>query len=283
MRQLFLFCMLMVSAKILSAQPPYSGTIFIDPDIITAVTTMNLMLSSSGLSVDNYDNTLISWSVKSVNSGVRLGASGLEYCNGTTARDTLVSTYGWIITGDSENLGGCVLPVEWLSLSATPINNQVKVAWSTASELNSDYFVVERSVDQGRWDALGQVSATGYSSSASAYQFDDTQPIVGKAFYRLRQVDVDGTFDYSQTVEITLLNDGIAVYPNPVKDLLHLDLPGQTPVQATIIDFQGRVAIRQSLQPGNNSLSVAQLPAGLYLLRLNDGQGWTQDLPIVKE
>ena len=85
------------------------------------------------------------------------------------------------------------LPVELLSFTARPLQNEfVKCEWQTASEINSDYFLVQRSIDAINFEIVGSVSAAGYSNSILEYEFDDHEPYDGVSYYRLQQFDRDG-------------------------------------------------------------------------------------------
>ncbi|MDX2245147.1 MAG: BspA family leucine-rich repeat surface protein [Bacteroidia bacterium] len=246
---------------------------------ISLVTSMNSMLSNSGLSRTNYDNTLIGWEAQAV-SGRPLGATGLIYCSGETARNALIAD-GWSFSGDSKDC--TVFPVEWLSVGAKQAGNLVRLEWATASELNSDYFAVERSLDQQMWNVLDEVSAAGYSSTIQNYSYDDTQPFDGKAWYRLRQVDFDGKFITSKAVEIAFSPIEATIFPNPVQEKIFIDFRRNTPSLAMFIDMQGRMVKQITLHAGNNHISVSDLPTGIYILRLGDGQDWTQEIQVVKE
>ncbi|MBK6265418.1 BspA family leucine-rich repeat surface protein [Marivirga sp. S37H4] len=107
---------------------------------VTAATNMVQMFSSAGLSMVNYDNTLAGWAAQTVQSGVTLGATGLEYCNGEAARNTLINTYGWTISGDSK---------------ACPNNAPTAIALSVAS--------IDENNTVG--DVIGQLSTTDADGS----------------------------------------------------------------------------------------------------------------------
>lgn len=190
------------------------------------------------------------------------------------------------VTGFSDFTAGetSAFPVEWLSFEAKVEGDIVRLDWATASELNSDYFAIERSGDQRMWSPLEQVGAAGNSTGIQHYRYDDTQPLNGKAYYRLRQVDLDGAVDFSAVVEITLIGSEIlAVYPNPVQEVLKIEVADNQKMHAMMIDMQGRVVVETVLITGTNSLLVSHLPAGIYTLRLSDQQGWVQEKQIVKE
>jgi hypothetical protein len=101
----------------------------------------------------------------------------------------------------------CVfLPVELLEFDAVPNDGAVKVMWATGSELGSAYFVVERSGDGETFTPIGEVAAAGESSSLIRYHFVDDQPLFGTSYYRLRQVDQDGSTAFSRIASVDLGN-----------------------------------------------------------------------------
>ena len=92
------------------------------------------------------------------------------------------------------------LPVELMYFNATPVKDGVLVEWSTASEYNSDYFSLERSIDGQSWKQVQEVQAAGNSTSRIDYDYLDQDPIHGLSYYRLKQIDYDGTEELFETV-----------------------------------------------------------------------------------
>ena len=115
------------------------------------------------------------------------------------------------------------LPIELLTFTAKPVDNKyVLTSWETASEVNSDYFTIERSKDasEGSWEYVGTVDGAGNSTTVLDYSLQDKTPYQGTSYYRLKQTDYDGkteTFE-KVTVEIKSINDTpqFLVYPNPL-------------------------------------------------------------------
>lgn len=109
-----------------------------------------------------------------------------------------------------------VLPVDWLSFSAIPVRDEVLLEWSTATESNSDYFVIERSTNGADYRELGIMGAMNTSNTTTDYVFKDPEPLNGVSFYRLRQVDLDGKIDFSEVRTVSFEYEvPIVVYPNP--------------------------------------------------------------------
>jgi hypothetical protein len=147
----------------------------------------------------------------------------------------------------------------------------VQLSWQTASEQHSAYFEVETSTDGHHYQMLGRVAAAGTSTHLRPYRFDDQPTQLGLRYYRLRQVDNDGTVSYSPVVTVQLGAASVQVFPNPTTDELTVQLPalGQATLSLLAADghllWQQHVAeapAQQVAVPG-----IADLPAGLYLLR----------------
>ena len=185
-----------------------------------------------------------------------------------------VSSFSDITAGEA-----ATFPVEWLHFDALLAGNDVMLDWATASEQNSDYFGVERTSDKQVWEEIGQVEAAQYSDSRRDYTFMDTKAPEGKMYYRLRQVDLDGTFSYSNTIEIDR-NALIRLYPNPVKNNLNIDLPGSN-WMGELFDIQGKKIAEFPVM--GDQLDMKAFPAGRYLLRLRSPEGKYSGYSIIKE
>ncbi len=97
------------------------------------------------------------------------------------------------------------------------------LTWITSTELNSDYFEIERSTDAKSWINLGIVQAAGNSNAKNNYNFVDSIPESGLNYYRLKMVDLDGTFAYSRIKSVNFPEFSWAkLYPNPVNDVLQI-------------------------------------------------------------
>lgn len=109
------------------------------------------------------------------------------------------------------------LPVELLSFEARPAGSVVQLNWVTASELNNDYFSVERSRNGIEFTEIIQVDGAGTSSQVHSYTTVDANPYTGVSYYRLRQTDFDGQTSYSQIRKVSMNKDlPVTIYPNPV-------------------------------------------------------------------
>lgn len=108
------------------------------------------------------------------------------------------------------------LPVTLLEFKAELKNNTVETKWKTATEINNDYFTVEKSIDNKNFTEVDIVKGAGNSNSIITYYLKDNEPFLGISYYRLKQTDFDGKYSYSKSVAITNNNSSLKISPNPV-------------------------------------------------------------------
>ncbi len=189
-------------------------------------------------------------------------------------------TLSWQLSGGS-SLDCTTLPVELLSLEAIARDPVIDVQWATATELNSSHFNVQRSADNVHFTTIGMVGAAGNAQFRNDYFFTDQHPFRGANYYRLEQVDIDGTTMVTYTVVANLsCTDGRpTIFPNPATDLLNVifapALDGL--FHFSILDELGRqVAVSSAdLQRGQAgfALPLDALARGWYHLQITGPDG----------
>lgn len=236
---------------------------------------MNSMLDNSGMDCDHYSSTLIGWQANNPTvTGLNFGALGLEYgTNAVDVRDILVSTQGWTISGDAPSGVACdaILPIELISFEAILKNNIAHLKWQTLHEVNNDVFIIEYSKDGTQFQPIGTVSSQGDATTVQEYTFDHKNLHAGQHFYRLKQVDFDGKYSYSNIESIQIKSDAnqTIVFPNPTTGLIHIS--GYTDVSYDIINSAGiKVASGKSNQ---STIQMDHLPSGLYIVMLINENG----------
>lgn len=160
-------------------------------------------------------------------------------------------------------------PVSLFSFSLSREANQVQLHWQTASEINNDHFSIERSSNGSSFSEIGEIKGAGNSSSVLSYTFTDLQPLAGLSYYRLKQVDFDGTVSYSEIKTTNLQNSNeVVLYPNPVESQLIISIPASIE-SIEITDALGHTVLQQKeLSLNEQKLNLSTLPAGLYLIRI---------------
>ncbi len=187
------------------------------------------------------------------------------------------------------------LPVELLSFKGKATPSGVNLEWETASEINNDRFEVERSQDGRNFQKIGTVDGAGSSSVSHNYSYLDYVAITGILYYRLRQVDFDGTDSYSKTIAIKLKagpgSGKFAVYPNPANGTKVTVSVAGTGADTNggiiqVTDMSGRVVFNYKLTAGNPLVEVPvqdmNLAKGMYVVNLlqTSGDKQTQKLVI---
>ncbi|MBK9639596.1 MAG: hypothetical protein IPO63_18010 [Bacteroidetes bacterium] len=158
------------------------------------------------------------------------------------------------------------LPVSWLYFNASSVGMNVRLNWATASEVNNDYFLVERSKDMIHSEILGKVKGVGNSSEVSSYEFFDNLPLPNNSYYRLRQVDYDGKEELTKWVAIYLKSgDGrnISIGPNPTNDFINVS-GIQGSFKLMMFDSVGKLIVESQVSNPTEKINIAHLPKGIY-------------------
>lgn len=179
------------------------------------------------------------------------------------------------------------LPIKLLSFTATKATEtSVNLNWTTSSEQNSDYYGVERSQDGVNWTEIGIVDAVGNSDTKMYYDFNDNElPANNRTFhhqlyYKLRLVDQDGKFAYSDVRVVQLdnknTNHTFNIYPNPSLKFFNINLSGISSeygdIQMRIFDTMGKLVLEKKMLGGGiELLDMQDYPTGIYLVKIIQG------------
>jgi len=166
------------------------------------------------------------------------------------------------------------LPVELINFEAT-LNEQrtVDVSWTTISEINSDRFIVERSNNLTDWNFVDQLAGAKNSETTLNYVTVDPSPYLGTSYYRLKQVDTDGTYSYSDVRTVSInLNEGIMVYPNPAEGYFTIAGKNISKDQITLVNALGKVVALDPIASSDDTLtfSTQMMSAGVYYIIYNN-------------
>lgn len=189
--------------------------------------------------------------------------------------------------GNNFGIAAVTFPIELVSLTVDRENLSANLNWITSSEINSDYFSIERSLDPIGFQSpeeLGRVKAAGFSSKDASYTFYDRDVVlkgVDRAYYRLRTVDLDGTYEYSHIVELTIgRNNGFVVraYPNPVtgQEVITIDYisEGSGRVEYQLVSMTGQLIVEgyspSAEKAGSIEMPIGNLVPGMYVIRLTN-------------
>lgn len=196
-----------------------------------------------------------------------------------TAKRTGVTSFSDfdVAKGSSE-----ILPVELISFNVICNEGKIIINWVTASEENSDYFTIEKSSDDVDWSELATVPAAGYSNSVLNYSYTDINDTGVKTYYRLKQTDFNGVYDYFGPVVTSCEENLIGAfnaYPNPANDLVNCSVFSffSTEVEAGLYNLFGQLIMKKNvnLSEGSNNFSfdVSKLSSGVYYITLRNSSG----------
>jgi len=194
--------------------------------------------------------------------------------NGVANTITTIASSTEFILGASIS----ALPVELISFKAVENFGNIDVSWSTITELNNDYFIIEKSQDGIGWREMLQISGAGNSTSPIDYFEIDDNPFYGISYYRLVQVDFDGTRSYGPKVSVDIDSEYISVFPNPLKNEINItNLSNENTVKVFAMD--GKLVFK-----GNaSSIITANWVSGLYeLVIFNQNNSVRNRFKIVK-
>ncbi|MEZ5007125.1 MAG: metallophosphoesterase [Chitinophagales bacterium] len=196
---------------------------------------------------------------------------------------------------DSDNNFGyrdaALLPVELVSFYGEHLSGVNHLHWITLSEMNNSHFNIFRSKDGVHFESIGRKEGAGNSNERLKYDFDDKFPLLGENYYRLQQVDYDGTSEYSKIIVLT--NQGnqekmlINVWPNPVTDQINLSglktFNNQT-LNVRVIDVFGKVRLVNEIEVTSDESTIPLniLEEGYFLLEISSGN-IRQTIPFIKQ
>jgi len=200
-------------------------------------------------------------------TGVEDGVNYVEFHNLTS-----FSSFVYLSTTEES-----ALPVTMAYFNAAKEGSTANLTWATTEETNNAGFEIQRSADARKWQAIGFVenqTADGNSKNLLTYGFADAAPLSGSNYYRLKQIDADGSHAYSSIAAVRFESgkNALSVYPNPVADgKLSLGLPQSGSYKVSVYNVAG-MEVLNAAQSGN-TLDIRSLRAGVYVLRVTYANG----------
>ena len=181
------------------------------------------------------------------------------------------------------------LPVELTTFVGKANNKNADLMWQTASEKNARLFEVHASVDGKIFKQVGSIKANGNTNVTSTYNFTDVNALANnnKVYYKLKSVDVDGSFEWSNIVIVSAKqanNNSIDIYPNPFNTNVTLSLVDNTPATIEVVSMQG-VSVYNATANSNNlfvNINLTQLTSGVYFIKVTQN-GNTTVQKLVKQ
>lgn len=253
------------------------------------------------------DSTIVGSDGKYVFLQNYTGSGGSSVCFITTIDTTTLPTGSSLTTDNVETAtftsggtadqhnnfgawGGALsaLPVEWLSFTGiqTPIG--VELNWSTAMEENNSHFIVQRTIDGKNWDNIGEEVGAGFTSETTDYQHIDNNPTPGINYYRIKQVDFDGHYDYSRVIAVNVEGENrnftMNLSPNPASNKVQITW-NKTIHNASIsiTDMSGQVVYTtNNIDSFSTSMDVSQYNNGLYFIQIQSDESLTTKRLLIR-
>lgn len=178
---------------------------------------------------------------------------------------------------------GTVLPLKLIDFNVSKIDGDVQLNWNTEQEVNTKGFYVERSANSTEWRSLGYVNAYN-KQGKNSYSYIDYSPAAGTYFYRLKMIDMNGSFEHSKTVEVAINSNGlITVYPNPVTNKAFVSgITFNSNIVLTNAD--GKVLkLIKNYNANILELDMSVLNSGLYIITVTGNNGSTFTTKVIKQ
>ncbi len=181
------------------------------------------------------------------------------------------------ISGSNATLSNAPLPLDLTDFQGYVEITCNHLAWETAKEIGTDRFDIERSIDGKLWESIGSVKASFQTDHSVNYSFRDDSPFPS-AYYRLKMLDMDGTYTYSWIIELSRSDfkeqtERVTIYPNPCRSRIHASIPLEqhSPVEVIVSGLDGRTlrSFRVDQQPDGIDLDISNLPPGVFLLSVS--------------
>jgi hypothetical protein len=161
------------------------------------------------------------------------------------------------------------LPIELVAFGAALKDRYVLIDWKTLTERNNDYFIVERSLDGVEWEIIDKIDGAGNSTELLSYKTYDFNPYRGISYYRLKQIDFDGKYSYSEIRSVTN-TDELMVLPNPSTGIFGIGgMPKHQENSILVIDITGQVLEQHSTEEESFQLDLTHRTAGIYFVIIN--------------
>lgn len=197
------------------------------------------------------------------NFDIRAGVIGTRSANATDRQNSF-----WFLPFGALTVP---LPVSYVNQTLTATTNSIVYHWTTATENNNSHFEVQKSTDGVFWNTIGSKQGAGNSYENHSYEFIDNQPLPGYNLYRLKQVDIDGVYQYSEVQKYYWegTDDNVLIYPNPSNGIVYIS--GMVQPDIKIFSLATTHIVAESKQ--SQQIDISNLPNGVYYIELSNGLG----------
>jgi len=176
------------------------------------------------------------------------------------------------------------LGIEIIDFYGEIISHDVLLSWETMTEMNNNYFTLQKSNDGQNWQILGQINGNGTSGEINYYSFTDEFPFAGNNYYRLSQTDFDGSTSLAGIVVVNFSSETtFEIFPNPTNDFVELYSTNFMDKEVKIYDSQGKILKNFLLEESLTKIDISQFPFGNYLLVIADEENEPVTLQLIKK
>jgi surface protein len=234
-------------------------------------------LNSSGMDCNNYSASLAGWAANpNTPSNLIIGVQGRQYgTNVVTQRTFLDVNKNWTFNGDTPSSSICsfILPITLLSFEVSNTGMKNHLNWTTTSEINNHFFDIEYSSDGKEFKSIGAILGSGTTTETKNYSFIHDRPSAGINYYRIKQVDFDGQYSYSDVASVRIDHDSafqnFTISPNPVVSGFPFSLQGvEVDSDIKLYTLQGQEVQIERVSGGAEF--IIDVPTGIYYI--NDNQ-----------
>ena len=220
--------------------------------------------------------------------GNAIGSGGsVSYSVGEVVYATKKSGSGVVIEGIQQAYTTTELPISLLQFTATVVNKlQVQLDWETASETNNAYFEVECSGNGTSFSKVVTVKSKGNSANTLEYTAVDKSPQTGISYYRLKQIDINGKYNYSKSVAVNIApsEKELKAFPNPTTTILNLQISDATyrTLSYELYTIDGKLIQQQQINSNTTTIITSGLANGTYMLQVKDKGTLIKSFKIIK-
>lgn len=212
---------------------------------------------------------------------LQYGSGAANYVNiYPNVHPTVYYNTAWTLTSFTSPL-----PIKLLSFEAIPEEKKVNLKWVTASEINNEFFTVEKSLDGNKFYSIGKIAGAGNSTVRLEYNFYDMNPSPGISYYRLRQTDTDGKTSLSDVVPVSYKNQKgkVSIFPNPVNEQAYIAMDGIEQATIVVRNAEGKTLLSFIKTNDTNifPLDFSEISRGIYFIEVKTARE-SQNLKVIK-
>ena len=244
--------------------------------IVNSLSNIVLINSASRFNVFWQINGLFELGTNSTFQGTIIANGAISLFENSSLLGRGLSRAGAILLDKNKvDLSTSTLPIELIAFDVQVVNDEIKIDWSTASEMNNNFFTLEKSTDGINFTEIEKISGAGNSNSQINYSTFDFNPIRGTSFYRLKQTDFNGKYSISNIISIDYKNqfsDEIKIFPNPFNQFLNVEFSNISEienVEFSVFNLLGNEIIKTKITTQSINFDTTNFKNGTYFYSIS--------------